>query len=399
MRSSRANSTLRARDAAVSLAVSGLPAAVGARAGRFDPVTGVYVPANASNVLLQSKAVMANAFAARQQVNILCLGDSETAGVGTNAGGQYTPLTSYPGRLAQILGQAGYPKVGTGWVYPCHNLSVTQDSRITSTGSWGALNQSATQLWLNSTGSGTLTFTSDVAGTVAEFQYLPTSTAFTYQIDGATAVNVTPAGSGQTPVVISVTGLASTTHTITINATGTGVLIQAFQVRTTAGGVLVSNAGLSGSTALQWTQSPGTPGSVGNVVTPNPDLVLMSLGINDARTGGSTADGTVAQFKANYIPVITRFSTSIAKPVWLCVQVPPATADQATSHYNWGQFQSAIYDLADTYGLPVLDLTYLFGGYQNQAFANTNGLYFDSLHPSDKGYAVVAGAWFNALVR
>jgi len=396
-RATRFNSSLRTADAASTFQATALPAAVGPRSGAFDALTGVYLPTTAQQTLRRSKQALATARAGLAQVNLLCAGDSETAGLGVNAGGTYIPANAFPGRLATYLNALGYAKVGTGWVYPAHNLTAPQEARITTTGS--AWTTTGPQLYATSTGSSTITFTSDVAGTIAEFQYLPTSAAFSYQIDGGSAVNVTPAGSGTTPVVVSVTGLSSSAHTVTINASAAGVLVQAFQVRAATGGLLVSNAGIAGSTALNWLQTAGTPSGVGNVVSPAPDITLLALGINDARSGGSAFDGTPAQFKANYGPVISRFLVSLNKPVWLCVQVPPAVADQTGGHYSWAAWQSAIYDLADIWGCPLLDLTYHFGGYQGQTASNTDGLYYDGLHPSDKGYALVAHAWATALTR
>lgn len=359
------------------------PTNAGARQKPYDSVKFAYNFKSANT--LGGRAKLAAAFAGLSYAEILCLGDSKTAGLGTNGGGQYLPARSYPGQLLAGLASRGY-SVSTGWVYPAHNLSVAEEPRLAYTGSWAARNVSTKILYASSTGAGTLTFTSDRPGTIAEIQYLPTSAGFTYSIDGAAAVTVTPSGSGTTPVTVTVTGLSNATHTIAINAAATGVLVQAFRVRN-ATGVGVSNAGIAGSTATDWIQQGATPGGTGNVVTPAPDAVFIQLGINDCRTGIA-----VATFSANLAAIVSRFHVSIGKTTILVVPMPPQVADTTTA--KWQPYASAIYDVADQYDIPVLDVNDCLVDW---ATANAAGLTFDSVHENDGGYATTGSAALRLL--
>lgn len=382
-----------AADPAVRAAYGSPPPPGITGANAYDSVRNLY-NAKTSN-LAKTRAGVGRVISGTGFFRLLCIGDSTTEGVGSGG----NPATvSYPAYLRTLLASRGLANGGTGWVI-AHNNNVT-DSRWTFTGSFTGFSDPLTQFVMANTTSSTATFTSDVAGTVAEVATLGTSAAFTLTVDGATPANgsvtvsgggtysggtVTPGGA-QAVVNVTITGLSSATHTIVATTTGTGnTYIVGGQVRSATAGLLLSNAGVGTSQTADWLPSAAfyKPGNttLGAVA---PDLTLVSLGINDALLGPLTT----ASYQANLAAIVS--SWQALGDVILKVPPTPTTAPYSGHTIDpavWAAYRQATYAVADSANVPLIDVGDRWGTWTN---ANTLGYMADGLHPYAPGYAAWA---------
>jgi lysophospholipase L1-like esterase len=361
------------------------PAAAGARANRFNAELSLYnaTPANMRgfrNALAKARA--------GSLVTLTFLGDSKIAGLGTNGMVSINAAASAPGCFRTALAGRGYPIAGTGPVFPFCNPAVgTADTRWTFTGTWSAIQGTPNVNFRSSTVSGsTATFTSDLAGTVVEIRSLSNSAAFTYSIDGAAAVTVTPSGTNVLHTT-TVTGLASTTHTVVITTTtNTATYVECVNVRQTSG-IQIANHGISGSNTTHWIGPLWYHAKAVAETLPS-DGVFLSLGTNDSGTGV-----TIADFKTNMTTIVSA-QKALGRPVMLILPTAPATTHVA--YASWPNYVAAHYDLAESLDVPLLDLNDIYG---TQAQAMTNGMMFDEVHEKEAGYALNAASILGALYR
>lgn len=246
------------------------------------------------------------------------------------------------------------------------------DARWNPEAGWTSAGLNA-QITQNSTAGRKNTYTSDHAGTIVDLFYFNTSAAFTYKIDGGSALSVTPTGA-QTVGTITVTGLLDTTHTVevTVPASGTVFLIGAAVRKAT--GLQVWNAGLGGNTAVNWANA--TAFAPLQVVKPwLPNLATVMLGTNDANQSVSAAD-----YKTAMLAIVD--SLLPATDVLLFTPPPASGLDLAP-------YRQVLYEVAEARDLPLLDLLDRFGSW---ATANANGQVTDPLHLNAIGYGNIARA-------
>lgn len=314
------------------------------------------------------------------------IGDSKTAGLfDTGAVGVIDGSKSWPGQLRAMLGSRGIPVAGTGTVFAYLGSTAGQgDNRFTFTADWTNTGFN-THFLQSSTVGGTLTFTSDMPGTIVEILTLSNSGPFEYAIDGGAYTTFTPSGTNVV-VPVAVTGLASTNHVVTMRpTTTTKVYLLGVGVRN-ATGLLVTNHGCSGSATADWLFSQFY--NNGPVAVSRPaDAVLLSLGTNDARDGV-----TAATFKTNLQTLIGQ-QVSAGRAVGLVVPSPGQVTQIPDS--TWAEFVSAYYDLADTNGLPLVDFTDQDGSWD---IANAAGKRYDSLHETAMGYRADAATALNLFL-
>lgn len=362
-----------------AFAAAAIPSHAGPRGGRFDPTRSIY-NLKASN----TRRVRASLGAARVAAG-LCriglVGDSLTA-----VGGGATSGVEDPGiRLRQAFARDGYP-VGD-LVHEFNNAGA--DSRLSWTGSWAGYG-SLTLPYLFSSASGP-TWSVTGTGTVLDIVTTGDSGAWTVRVDGGAVTTYTPTGVVG-PKTVTITGLADTAHTAVFTAVGSTVLYAAgFRYPT---GVVMENAGLSSSTTADWLGGVGSPPTFGPAWWMNHanffdlDAVNIELGINDWFTSVP-----VATFKANLTTLVGQFIASGAN-VFLTVSQFPAGGET-----TWQPFASAIYDVADTADVPLLDLADRFGTF---AQYNADGLGYDEasdtlVHLAPAGIAHKTRAWSQIL--
>jgi acyl-CoA thioesterase-1 len=139
------------------------------------------------------------------------------------------------------------------------------------------------------------------------------------------------------------------------------------------GGVSVINAGISGNTA-----EDGLRRLRQDVLVHQPDLVLISFGLNDMKNGVSLSRfnedlaGIVGQVTAGGAQPALLTTTRLQRGTGLLVKVNPAP-------YN-----DAIKMLAEARGIPLIDVNEQFRG------LNTPEYLIDAAHPNMEGYRQIA---------
>lgn len=311
------------------------------------------------------------------QCRIATLGDSITAGEKAAP----VNVNSWPVRLRDILKSSGVPVAGTGMVYSNHGQTGVDPRWVYSAG-WAVFaGAAASHLRQTSTVGATATFTSDLPGTTVEVQYSNASGAFTVSIDGAAPVTMTGA-TGQTVATYSVADLPNTTHTVVITHVSGTIYPIAVNVSTPVG-LLISNGGIGGSTALSW-QGPELYRPTFTLMASSPDLVTISLMTNDANLGQ-----TPAEYKTNMQTTINRVKANSSADIVLIAAIPSGNS------FNLAPFRQALYELADTNDLPLIDFFDRWGSY---SLTNGLGMMADTLHPNAAGYADLGLAVASAIV-
>ena len=354
------------------VAGSHAPSYAGARAKLFDEASAMY-NLRADNTA-HLRARLAAARCGQGYARISFIGASTISGYGVTPGVD-DPVVSF----RKVFAQAGHD-VGTRARV---NNAMTMDSRLTNSG-WTLVSSAvANQPFAYATTAGnTFTFVSDTSGTCVEIVTTGSTGAFTYSIDGATAVAITPTGTNVIQTV-RVTGLANTKHTVVVTSVaGTTNYLLSIGVLP-ATGVVVENAGVSGSDTTPWLPTDWYLGSntVANATTvqSNPDCVFVELGGNDYLNSSATA----AQVTANNTSIVNTLKAAGCDVILIASHRPDTTS-------TWLTYVSALYDAADTCDVPLWDMTYGFGT-RTQLLAN-NILYADNLHFNTTGYAQKADA-------
>jgi len=319
---------------------------------------------------------------AGQSSSHLIIGDSTSA--------LYTGATTYadmwPRVMGRFLNARGVPLAGTGWVSPANaEDSLAKDSRFTFTGTWAQTGVPQGYLYSSTNGS-SVTFTSDLPGTVVEVAYGAVSGAFTVSIDGATPVTVTPPGVGSaTPSKYTVTGLLDTTHTVTVTlSTATLTQVFFFNVYKTTG-LQIHNMALSGMTANAWSaEASGSRSQAVNRLGLTPDVVHIALGVNDLNYSaslGGTGSATATRIE-------TIMDSWPDADIILYGQIAPSpSSDVPTppSNSTWSAYIDLLYGISDNRNVPIVDLYKRSGG--SYSTANTNALMGDSIHPNKTAQA------------
>lgn len=336
--------------------------------------------------LFALRAALGRLRAGTGDCNLGFLGDSTVAGTNTDAP-LNTSIKAWPVIVRNLLVARGYPSAGTGWV-PAYNGSSTAEPRWVLGSGWSATTTDRISVSNWGANSNTLTFTSDTAGTTARLYYSNAGGPFTWSVDGGAAVAVTPANT-QSIGYVENTTLANTTHTITVVRTSGLPEILGAEVRTAAYGVRIFNGGIAGlkSSALASAGPLNVNASVvGSSSAPfKAHAVFVCAGIND-QTGGGGAVVPVDSYKASMTTALTAAKAQGAS-VMIVAPAPLSTA-------GMGPYIGAMYELADSLDLPLLDLSDRWGSYTT---ANTASLMAGTVHPSYAGNADIATAVLNAV--
>ncbi len=313
---------------------------------------------------------------------IACCGDSTTRGIGSGTGNtQYINIkhNSYPFRLAQILSSAGLPATadnfyGTGGDGETIAQVASESAQISIGADWAIspLPSVGGQSFQQSAGTSSLAYTPATPWDTAKYLYFVGTTGIMELQPGAVTVNTAANPSGLTLGTLT-QGLGTAAFSITWKS-GATVYPQGFHFYNSAIPQLdILDLGWGGSTSVDWARA-GTLNPLTGLAALAPDLTIIDLGINDwiVRTAAST-------FSANIQTLITQaLSTG---DCWLVAPIPssPSAIPIATQ----ATYISALYALAVTNDIPLIDLTHRVGSW---AEGNSLGLYWDNLHHNPLGY-------------
>lgn len=343
------------------LAASPPPVYAGIRAYPWDGSRSFYNVKSSNTRKLRAALSLANSGAGFAE--IIAVGDSKTNGFGPG------PHSAWPYRAALASGVA---LAGAGFSQLGSSFGVA-DSRLAFTGSWtaGAANGSAQ----TSTAASTVTYTSLEPGTVVEIAYYNlTPGQFSYQIDGAAAVNVNPNGTFTIGRLV-VPGQTNAVHAVKINYISGTIFIVGISVRQ-ATGLAINNVAITGTTSANWNANAFPQLLWGAFQeTPTPAAVIVSLGTNDLAVGGQTPSQSQAALAG-----IVAICQSYGNPdVFLLVE----TAWNNLSPQAAIPYLQAQYAVADQYNIGLIDCYDQFGGV---AAGVANGLIGgDQLHETAAG--------------
>lgn len=344
----------------------------------FDPVEGIYGHSEGVSQwrtrLAGTRRQDAYRWGGLKTCNVSVMGTSSVGGMGSPG------LDAWAYQLRALLAADGMTVGGTGVVFAGAGI-LNEDPRWTRSGA-GLYTEH--RLYATIPNGSWVQFASESPGSTVKIHYLSTGGAFTYSIDGGSAVTVTPTGSARATVTVS--GLASSTHTVRVTATtGTPALLLGVEVLASETGLHFTVAGVSGSTTAHWSGISTDAGD--NLPTARirqPHLTILAMGGNDANTGVPT--GTV---KAN-LRAIINWGQAWGSGHMLVV-MPHANSITLDA---WRLYVRALYEVADEYGIPLVDMTYRWGSLDAAAAA---GLMNDYIHPNAAGHADYARAVARAL--
>lgn len=359
------------------------PAAAGTRTGRYSTTHRMYLPKGADIGPMRRK--IAQALAGTNTYRLAGMGHSIVAGQGG------TPGVIDDMRLLQLrAAQAG--KATPGIVTAYNN--TTRDARVTVDPEWYVTGgpRDNMQLHLSCVTVGkSFTVAFDHAGTTVDVFTFGNGSAVTYSVDGAAPVTITPSGASALQTT-TITGLANTTHTVTVTSTSTTVAYILGVALHNATGLEVGNFGYSGSIANDWRPTgSGTGATFYNgysdaVVGWKADGVVIELGANEIIWSVGSAS------LADNLGLILEGLQALGKDVVLTVDPPVYSATRT----NWfSTFYPVLYDVADTYKVPLLDLS---AHWINRTIGDARGLYADQWHPNNEGYFDLHSVFAKALL-
>lgn len=372
--------------------ICGVPSACAAGSG-----TPLVIP-QASNLNLSYAPMLPNTFLGFaneldnvSDAHLLCFGDSTCQGYGSGAGGNFPTFGSwFNSTRLKFLRSASYNGLTTE--------GRGTDSRFTFNSGWG----------IGSVGFGGASMANLVNTNTMVFT--PGSTQGTYDTfdvwylcsSGFGAFNMTATGNA-TPVAINeatCTGIGSTgaNHsTVTAGSSGTGNAltitptnstgVYIFSIRpflsTAAHSVSIDNVSVFGSQTSDWIATgQWTTAALLTAYCATNCGVLVDLGINDAAAGV-----TVATYTANIQTIITNIKAAGAD----AILIAPPPQQSGTVNSLLSQYVTALYSLAASNKVPLIDIFYGFGSNFNSPFM------FNGNHPNDQGYwqwASIVSDWF-----
>lgn len=367
--------------------VTGLVGTDGGPIGLYSQNIYGYKPEN----YRKSRAAFNKVRAGTANAKVLRIGDSTEAGKGALVAGSNTNCyaQSPTARFATLMNSTPMP-VKHNTFLSDHNLGdiaslKAYDTRITTTGAtnvWNGVNLSACSAPIRFPGaSSSVTYTADVACDTWEITYLDNSAAqFTWQIGAGASTQVNQANSAAL-VRITVTGTAATTLTLAWVSGTVGIWdVRGYNAATKE--VSVFNAGVLSWASGDFISVSNYYTSLNHIKKIAPDLTIIRLGIND---WNQATPIPVTTYSANMQTIIT--AAQISGDVILTTPVPSQVTATMTAA-GQKEYIDAIYALAATNGLAVVDIWRRLGSY-----AESSALYYsDASHQNAAGYYDIAKA-------
>ena len=374
-------------DGAVAPAVAAAAAATAAAGTNPSvPFTNV-TPAN----FRKWRRALARSRTGAAVARVLCAGDSTTFGVGS--GLTYVPDGGYAAELVKLLAASGRPAT-QGLAIPQSSYSGSPNNARWSLGTgWVAnMNGFANHAAYQGTAAvaDSMTYTPGYNCDTFDVYYLKTTTTSTVDVRVNSEAVTTLATNNSVRAVgkatITVTAGAGTGHVLKFGPTAVSsvwiVGVDAYLAAERK--IRVGNAGVNGSNTADWATDALLFNSTYCIQAYQPDLTIISLGINDSQQGVS-----VAAWTANVAKVVD--AAKVTGDVLLMSVFPSdAVGNPATE----ALYRDAAKALAVSKSVGFLDLFSRFGSF---AAANADGMMFDPLHPTRLGYADAAGAVHAAI--
>jgi len=207
------------------------------------------------------------------------------------------------------------------------------------------------------------------------------------EIDGV-AQSPIPQTATPNDYVKSVVTTAPGSHVIRLgNSSGTAWAPAIVAYDSAAPSIICMNAGVRNATSTDWTVATWPHSPLNAIAVIAPQLAVIAIGINDARTGTTT----VAQFGANVQSIIDacRLSGGV-----ILMYPTPISPGSYRADFTQAQLNGAYDALAAANGLALVDSNAATGSY---AAMPTAGEVYDAFHLHAAPYARVAAALAPAI--
>lgn len=316
----------------------------------------------------------------------LCIGDSTTAGVDTQAG---VPVraNSWPTRLAANLDAAGWPTSLDSYMGDANTGSganfqtfIPQMITIGSGWAFGSVETMGGKNWQNSTTTtGDLSFQRVEASNCVDVLTIGTGHTLKVRYGNIDQANITPASA---PLLTRVTWANAGTVMAMRRVSGTVTFSGAIMRDTTSPRIDLVNAGRSGSGTAYWSDSASPNRALNCLPILAAEVVLIDLLIAD---WGDSSGVSTATTTTNLTTIIDKIIAYGGIPVFVVPHPTPTSIASAQRQADWTDVK---YNLSDLYGIPLFDLHAHFGndyttGIVNAGFATVP----DSSHINAAGYA------------
>lgn len=221
-----------------------------------------------------------------------------------------------------------------------------------------------------------------------------TGRTMSYSIDGGAAVNIATSGVSQIARTATISLGAVGNHTIAFNwvSGGTTMLCGLELWDSTRFEISVQNVAISGGVSANFIDNTGAPGQgrVQQFQNFPAKVVFTELGlVNDWRTSVSVATST-----AN---IQTRITNAKANNTDIVLMVPPW--DAGTSVAVQQPYMQAMYNLAQSQNVGLIDLGLIMGGSYAQSVANGYQFTGDNVHMTTAGKRLVAQRIADVLIH
>lgn len=347
-----------------------------------NAIPGVYNLKSSNTV--KWRAALARAATGGARATINCVGDSTTWGQGSGGSASTgVKAAAYPAALASIIGQeTGFASQAQSWWGEGSTLATlpVSDPRVAFTGATARESLASVgggMILLSA--AGTLAFTPSANVDTFDIWYVKGTGngTFSYSVDGGSATNVNSNTTGG-PSKVTVSAGSSGSHTCTLTWVSGNCHIIGMEGYLSTDKVSVRNMGRASWTADDWDSTTASYSPLNALVSIAADLYIIDLGINDGKNGVSVAD-----FSARMQTIIT--ATKAVGDVALCVPAPSDSAIRSAAVQ--AEYAAAIYGLAQTNDLPLVDKDYRLISYTS---GNAAGFYYDQTHLTGMGYRDVA---------
>lgn len=348
-----------------------------------------------------AKLAIRNVLNGLQSETIDCVGDSTTAGWGSNT----TPSNNLQSASRRVL---GWPAILASTLAARYGIKTNIDNFFGSTALLKAQYPTYDpRVTLNGTAgfSGTafsvggfIYFTTDNTSTIVFAPGNPFDTFVLYCYDTGTNVTLT-ADTGETKTFVStdssmavrIGSFSFTTNptSITIKAVNaSGIRMMGAQTYlSTQKQLFVQNMGWGNSLSAQWADTTNLFCPINAVKAVNPRLIILELDINDVNTGVSGATRTT-----NMTKIINAWKDADTDVFLATSHWSEALEEGATGHATIAAMQ-ANYTVTRAIGaaldLPVIDKALALISWTNQ---QALGLNFDVSHFNTAGYALEGGS-------
>lgn len=130
-----------------------------------------------------------------------------------------------------------------------------------------------------------------------------------------------------------------------------------------------------------------------DVLSKNPDLVVIGFGTNDAYIDSKTADGSsripLNKYKENLIYMVKSLKRKGSKVI-LIAPNPLGKNRPAYQNERLFEYAQAVREISKTLGTGLVDNYKAFQNFHNTSDENLDDLLLDSVHPNDRGHEIIA---------